>query len=666
MFIAGVSTWITQSPIERSRMAMHAAIRFAVTERGVYAAGADGFFRNFARKAPPKTFEELGRSCQNYSLAYELIRKNLTQQRRAQIEADLFEYAKPLLGAVSGWRASGRGAAEIASGLGLTGLAIDFEPFIEAAEAVIEQTLSYQLSEGLHRAGPGPGNTDMDAAVNLFYGLKLAGRADYYADKRFQKYVSTTLRLLSPAGTLPLFGGTNLDDSLSISLFFLKTADKMPKELGGQCVAAHNLYMEYGIFNSGNWTRRIAPRLLPVLAYYENPHVLLQYETAVTPSKLPDESFATDGGQFAALRSGNGADTMYLALNMLRAGFQESTGDALSFDLFAKRSLMLHGSVHPLKNDAAPRAAAGNTPTLNDNGQAANMSAGITSALLNQPVFDSARALADKAYAFGQVKRDVILARAEEDMPGYFVIMDNISEAGFDTPVSWRINGRGETATSLDQRIQWKSTAFEPPRLWNVRSALEVAFPVGIQGSYSTSPGMLRSRFAFFDQPAQSVHVQWNGGGRLCAIMVPHREKEQPFVVEAQGEYVCLVGATDLLSFGDITRRITSGAFEHVSEYSLVRGRGKAFPALIMAFGVECRFGEHSIASSKPITVSLDGPHGGLQNSQPDTRVIISSPDIKAGAIFFLDERRITAEKPGVLTFTLSEPGTHSLRLGRF
>ena len=661
MFAAGLSTWMAHLPIERSRMALHAAIRFAVTGKDVYAAGAAGFLKNFTRKAPSETFEELGRSCQNYAFAYELIRSDLTPQRRAQIETELFEYAKPLFGAASGWRVGGSSAAEIAAGLGLTGIAIDFEPFITAAETVVEQMLSYQLSEGLHRAGPGHGNTGMDAAANLFYGLRLAGRADYYADARFQEYVSTTLKLLSPAGTLPLFSGANLDDSLSLSLFFLKAADKMPKELGGQCVAAHNLYMEYGIFNSGGWTRHIASRFLPFMAYYENPHVLLQYETAVAPTELPEESFATGDGQFAAFRAGSGADAMYLALNMLRSGFQEPAGDALSFDIFARRSLMLHGSVFP-PEDAVSQRAAGNTPAFNDGEQTANMSAGITSALLNQPVFDSARALADKAYEYGQVKRDVIMARPEKNLPGYFVVIDNISGIDFDTTVRWRIHGRGETVAGLDRRLLWKSTAFEAPRLGSVRSVLEVVHPIGVQGTSSSLPGMLRSRFPFFNQPAQSAVVQWSGGGLLCSIMIPYDENEEPPIVEALGEHACLIGATDLLSFGDLERRITSGTFEHVSEYSIVRSRGKAFPALVMAFGLELRSGGHSIVSNRPVTASLDGLRGGLRNDQPDTRATISSPEIRQGARFLLDGHPVVAENPGVLAFTLSEPGTHSLR----
>jgi hypothetical protein len=407
--------------------------------------------------------------------------------------------------------------------------------------------------------------------------------------------------------------------------------------------------------------RWFRPLILPFLAYYENPHVLLQYETAVLPSELPEDGFATDDGQFAALRAGSGANTLYLAINMLRPVSSETANDALSFDLFAKRSLMLHGSVLSQQSDA-PARFEGNTPVFNDGPQIVNMSKGITSALLDQPVFDSVRAVADSAYSYGQVKRDIILARPEKNHMGYFVVMDNISEIDFDTDVSWRINGRGETVAGLDQRIRWKSTAFGPPRLLNLLSALETVYPIGVQGTYSTSPGKLPSRFSFMDQPAQNAQVAWIGGGRLCSILLPHGENERPPAVEAQGEYACFIGATDIFSFGDRTRRITAGSFEHVSEYSLVRDRGKAFPALIMAFGIECRSGGHSITSDKPITASLDGPRGSLLNEQPNTRVTIQSPDIKGGARFFIDGLPVIAEKSGVLAFTLSKPGTHLLK----
>jgi hypothetical protein len=322
---------------------------------------------------------------------------------------------------------------------------------------------------------------------------------------------------------------------------------------------------------------------------------------------------------------------------------------------------MLHGSVLP-PEDAASARVAGNTPLFNDEGQTANGSSGITSALLNQPVFDFIRAVADRAYAYGQVKRDVILARSGENIPGYFVIMDNISGIDFDTTVKWRVHGRGETASGIDQRIRWNSAAFGPPRLWNMRSALEFVYPIGIQGTRSTSPGMIMSRYPFYNQPVQSAQVEWPGNGRLCSILVPYGEKEQPPIIEAQGEYACRIGTTDLFSFGDLSLRITSGTFEHISEYSLVHSRGDAFPALIMAFGVECRSGAHSIASDKPISASLDGPRGGFQNEEPNTRVTTRSPEIKVETRFFLDGNPVIVKEPGVLAFTLSEPGTHYLR----
>jgi hypothetical protein len=322
---------------------------------------------------------------------------------------------------------------------------------------------------------------------------------------------------------------------------------------------------------------------------------------------------------------------------------------------------MLHGSVLSAENAGIARAVVGNTPVFNDSAQIMNTSPGITLALLNQPVFDSVRAVADRAYAYGHIKRDFILARPEESIPGYFVIMDNISEIDFDTAVNWRVHGRGATATSLDQRIIWQSSAFGPPRLRSIQSILEIVFPIGMQGKYSTTPGIVRSRFPFSDKTAQSVQVELTGGGRILSILIPHGEKERPPAIEAQGEYVCLIGTTDLFGFGGLARRITSGSFEHISEYSLVRVREKAFPALTMGFGVECRLGDHLIKSDKPISASLDGLSGSLQNEQSETRVTIQSPEIKTGARYLIGGRPVAAEKPGILEFILSEPGTHSL-----
>ncbi|MDR1727392.1 MAG: hypothetical protein LBT74_05620 [Acidobacteriota bacterium] len=670
VFVSGCASWMVSRPVERSRMALHAALRYALTGRASYADGAVKFLPDAARKSSAKAVAdmvELGESCQGYALAYDLVKGSLPPSERARAEAALFDYARPLMGAASGWGANGVGAGEIAAGLGMAGLALRFEPFVAAAQVVIDRALDEQLSGGLHKAGPGRGAGEMNAAVNLFAALRQAGRADYYADERVRRYVSTTLQLLSPAGTLPLFTDTELEHSLDLSMFFLKVADKLPEADGRRCVAAHDRYWGHGRFADRGWRGKAFRLVQPLLAYYDNPQVMLQY-TRPVPSGgtggwrgMPSRSVVAASGQFAALRTGDGADAMCLALDMLRPGACAEPGDALSFDLFAEQSLMLHGLGAPLKDGKGVRAAAGNTLTFDGANQAANRSRGVTSALLNQPLFDQLRATADKAYDYGQVRRDIVMVRPEQGFPAYFIVLDDVASDAPQTTVQWRIHGRGETTSGIDSRTRWSSTPLVPPRWREKPSVLEVVHPLGAQRTQSISAGTLRSRFPFLNQTAQTALVEWVGSGRLCTVMIPRREADAPPAVDARGEYACLIGGTDWFSFGDTERRVTSGAFAHVSEYSLVRDRKGRFPAMLMAFGVECRFGTHSIESDKPVTVSLDGLRGGVRNSRPATHVVIRSPDVRAGARFLLDGEPVVAAESGVLRITLEEPGEHAL-----
>lgn len=663
--VGSVSGWMRR-PIDRSLMTLHMAIRYAIAGNSLYADKVDELLFDFGNKAPAKNMRELGKSCQAYAFAYDIIRENLPQQRREQIEMELFHYARPLFGAANGWISNTAEGSDIAAGLGLVGLAIRFEPFIEASRNVMDRVLENQLSGGLHPAGAGPGSEAMTSASNLFYGLARANRADYYIREEFQNYVETTLRMLSPAGTLPLSGDTDMEHSRGLSLFFMKIASRMPDETGRRCVAARNRYWDVGRFNAAHgWARWIPSLFQSAWAYFDDPYVLLQYGNAITPSETEAAGAVFGGGQYAVLRAGNDPDALYLALNMLQPGSYGSRRDALSFDLYARRSLLLHGAGFPGRSSSlygkTLRTSASNSITFNNKDQSENHGTGITSALLNQPLFDQVRAFADRVYDAGQVQRDIILVRPERNSPGYFIVLDDIFSVDPDTKIQWRIHGRGALAAGIDRKTIWTSTVFAPPKLNPDGVILEVSHPVGIKGQLSIAPETLYSRSSFLNQPAQSARIEFTGGGRFLAVMMPRKPHDMPVKIYPLGNSAFLVGETDWFSLGSLTQRVTVGMFSHISEYSLARKRGDAFPALLMVSGVECRFGDHELLGSKPLTASLDGLRGGLLTTRPYTQVEIRSPEIRPGAIFILDGDAIAAETPGALTFMLTAAGEHSL-----
>jgi hypothetical protein len=648
---------------DRSLIALHAAIRYALTGHTLFAGRTDALLADFAREAPDTSIEELGSSCQAYALAYDLIREHLTPERRLQIEEDLFNYAKPLYGASRGWISNMTAGSALAAGLGMVGLAIEHEPFVAAACETMDKTLRTQLTGGLHRSGPGPGNMAMDYATNLFYSLKHLHRTDYYANASFRQYVDATLQMISPVGTLPLFGDTDLDQSARLSAFFLKVANQLPKEDGRRCLSAQSLYWTHGRYHAEGRARWFLPAFQPLMMFFENPYVLLQYTRPLAPSPLPPSSVVLGDGQSAVLRSGAGPDSAYLALNMPRYESEISHRDILTFDMYGYRSLLLHGPGFPGRDHSRYKettaTAAGNSITLNNESQSAHTCTGIVSSLLNQPLFDHLRALADKTYDYGQVQRDAVMVRPEKNHPAYFFLLDDVLVGDPGTSVQWHLHGRGELATGIDQASRWITTAFSPKLFRPDRVVLEVAHPIGTPGNLTTKAGTLYSQISCLNQGSASTRIEWIGSRRFSTILLPHKSGEAAAKIETQGSNACRIGATDWISLGNPNDRVTIGSLAHVSEYTIVRDRMKSFPALLMVSGFQCQFGPHALSCTKPITASLNGLQGGFLNSRPDTQAEIRSPEIHAGDRFRLDDALLTASKAGVLIFSLSAAGEH-------
>lgn len=653
------------SPQARSRLALHSAIRHAFTGHSFYAARTASLLRNFQREAPARSMEDLGHSCQAYALAYDLVRPALAPDKRVRIAEDLFRYARPLFGASRGWISSTGGSSVISAGLGMAGLVLGYEPYIAAAREMMDKTLASQLVDGLHQSGPGPGSVAMDSAVNLFYGLKYSGRADYYANASFRRYLDATLQLISPVGTLPLFGNTSLDQADRLSAFFLKTANHVSEKEGRECLAAYHRYWSHGRYHAGGWIKWFLPAFQSIGLTFANPHIFLQYTRDLPSSSLRASSAILGDGQYAVLRTGRGPDDAYLALNMTRSA-DSAHRDILTFDLYALGSLLLHGPGFPGDDHAdfkeSARTAASNTITFNNEDQASIHSTGIESSLLNQPIFDHVRALADKTYDHGSVQRDIVLARPEKGHPAYFLLFDDVYAPASETSVQWHLHGRGNLAAGIAHSSRWTTTRFEPPRLWPNRIVLEAFYPTGIPGKLTKKSGRLYSQNSLLSRNLESIVIEWAGSKRFCCLLAPRRFKEAQAAIRAPGKGAFRIGATDWVSIGIPGTETAIGPLKHSSEYTIVRDRQSSFPALLMVSGRECRFGPHSLLSSKPVTASLKGLFGGFANPKPDTQVELRTPSIRAGDRFRLDDQIIAAAEPGVLRFLLQSTGNHTLQ----
>jgi hypothetical protein len=531
----------------------------------------------------------------------------------------------------------------------------------------MRRTLETQLAGGIYRAGPGQGVLAMDSAVNFFYGLKQAGREDFFSHPAFRDYIESTLRMISPEGTLPLFGDTSLDQSARLGMLFLKTADHLPEDTARQCTAACERYRDYGRLRASGWRRLIQTAWSRITAYYENPFILLQHQHTVDTSDLPSGSAVIGNGQTAVLRTGNAPDSLYLAMNAPKSGPDYPRRDILTFDLYAYGSLLLHGAGYPGKDHPQIRetekTSACNSITMNGESQAAVRSSGVETFLLNRPLFDYVRASADRTYNYGQVQRDVVMVRPEENRPGYFLLIDTIRTGNPGTSVQWHLHGSDKLASGVGQGGRWAGLTFESSGRSPGRVNLEVAFPTGFMGDQSTESGVLFSETPSLNRESKSITIAWAGSRRFVTLLFPYTDETVPGM-ENFDRNSGRIGDTDWISTGSLDSTLNVGPLAHKSELTVVRDRGLGFPAILMVSGIDIQFGPHSLRSTKPLTVSLDGLRGGIANPRPGTLVEILSPAIRPGDVFLLDNITLKAVENGKLTIELQDTGEHDFRPG--
>jgi hypothetical protein len=651
---------------ERSLIALHVATRYAVTGSSLHAATARDLLQDLPQSQAPRTLIERADACQAYALAYDLISPTIRRNTQAQIERNLFDYAAPLYGALQGWRSNRSTGSRFAAAVGMAGLAIGSETYVSTARETVERLLKSQLSGGLHREGPGAGSAALDAVANFLYALKHTGRADYYRSDAFLDYVRTTLQWTSPVGTLPLFEGTSLDHAFHAVPFLLKAANQVPQELGSQCVTTYETYWRLGRYSTRGLSKLLVDLTQSERFFLANPYTLFEYQEPEPAGSLPAASAILADGQGAVLRAGRGRNAVYLALNARRTLLTEPARDMLGFDLYAYNGLLLHGPGVPAPGDKAYpsvfQTSACNCIAFDSASQTGTQSTGVAAAMLNQPLFDYVRVLADRAYDQGQVQRDVVLVRPDGDHIPYFLLIDEIRAINPNAKVRWYLHGSGDAKLGVDKLTRWTSYAFEPPALRSTPLFLTV-YPIGLLGSARTEPDRLYFPRPFFNQIAETLVLEWSGSQRFCAALMP-RTAATPEVAfnPIPGLDSCKIGTTDWISLGTPETRTHAGPFRHVSEYTVVRQRGNGFPAVLMIGGLEFGIGAHSLVSNKPVFASLDGLRGNLVNYRPETLVEIHSPEIEAGSRFFLDEKELTASEPGKLTLPLNDSGEHRLR----
>jgi len=401
----------------------------------------------------------------------------------------------------------------------------------------------------------------------------------------------------------------------------------------------------------------------PLKSFFSDPYVLVEYKREIPAAELPGTSTILGEGQAAVLRSGSDPDALFLALNASKSSLSQMRRDALTFDLYAFGALLLHGAGFPGADQVERRSSnetiASNSIAFDQASQSSSRCSGVVTALLNQPVFDHVRVLADRSYEAGRVQRDVVMVRPDDSHTGYFLLIDEVYTYGQDTKVASYLHGKGELAVGLKGLSRWDCPAFGPPA-FGATDVILTAFPLA-SATVRSETGKLLFEDPSMNQPSAALVVEWTGSKSLCTVLFPQAHgAPEPRIEMLAGEGAGRINLTDWVSLGNSGTQQTAGPLTHASEYAILRERDGAFPALLMISGVDCQVGNHSITSTKPITVSLDGLRGSIMNVRPDTLVEIRSPEIGSGDKFLLDGNPVTPSEAGLLSLSLAQPGKHS------
>ena len=645
-------------PKHRDKLILQLAIRHDVSADQTYKEQVVRKLETLTADPPLATCWDLAHASQSYALAYHLMVPFLEKEEKERIEQQLFEFAQPLYGSLKGWRANTMEGTVLTAGLGMVGISIGYRPYVDLARLNLRKFLESKLVAKSYPAGPGPVSYAVDHLSNFMFALKCAEVEDYYRHPNFVAYVRDTLRLFSPVGTLPLFGGTHPEDMVSAIPLLLKTANHVPEALGRQSVRLHDRYWKYGQFRATGWRMRLMEAVQPHLFFLRNPYVLFHYQRPLLAKETASGSCIV-GASAVVLRTGNGPDALYMALN--GPATRPKSRDILTFDLYGFRGLLLHGPAAagaPFERTGSHTADA-NTITLNGAGQNGNRGSGIGFSLLNQGVFDVVRLLAPRIYTAGKMQRDAILVRPDSSHNGYFVLIDEIHTDSGATEVKRYFHGRGDLSLGTDGTARWSSWPNLPPRVRTTPLVVR-AMNLGRPLSTHSSAGMLAD-LPLLGQPSSSIVQSWNGSRRLSTLLLPDNPRQPEIEVERfGGTGGARVGRTDWIAVGDLGARRSIGPLRHISEYTIVREQSGSYPSVLMVRGLEFEFRKHSLASSKPVTLSLHDLEGQIITTQSNTRIELRSPAIDR---YLLEPDNAASSKEGALTLVFDEPGTYHIRV---
>ncbi|MBN2155522.1 MAG: heparinase II/III family protein [Candidatus Lokiarchaeota archaeon] len=415
---------------------------------------------------------------QAYSIAFDLIRGNLTVSERENIEQLLYNHALPLTN-MQIYSDNNHRCVD-AAGLGLTGLVIQNKHFVDLATETI---LTYLYEKPRDDGGSYEGQSYLAFAlhqsIEYMVALDHIGGYDFFSNEKYLTCLKFMANCLSPLSTVPLYEDSYL------------TGDAAEVLIMAAPRISNSSYFEY-YPNYLQWLYEIRQNnsaLLGIESYYYlngnsadlrrlviyNP---IQEINATIPNFGTQIFTQTNMAFFREKYTQNPTNSLYLSLSCKNFMQSHPHYDENSFELWGYGAWLIHNPGYPnfgkSGHDYTISTEASNTLLISDEGQKIPQAQGFT-LTITSPYFDVVKADATQIYdspgswiSAWAVNGFIYLSTALLGIAGIILTLRNPAKKENHNHTidrkTWRLfRTDGETQISVLQS--------QPPSSWELRLA---------------------------------------------------------------------------------------------------------------------------------------------------------------------------------------------------
>ena len=331
---------------------------------------------------------------QAYSIAYDIIYKNISAIERVEIESFLENHAQPL--SLMDLYSDNNHRVVDAGGLGLAGLILKNEEFIDiATETILTYLYEKNRADGASYEGQSYLAHAYINSIEFMYALNRLGAYNFFNNSRFLSSLDFMAHCLSPLSTPPLF--EDATTSGLVNEILLISASQISNQ---QLAKEYQWFWEFRKNNTNlvglqnhNYLLSSSPNFRSIVCYNVN--------NKIEPEKPIYKSSIYKDSNMAFLRSGYSPDSLFLSFSSKNYTQSHPHYDENSFELWAYGAWLVINPGYPgwsnKDHDYTISTEASNTLLINSKGQLNLMASGFESAIIS-PYFDMVQADATRAY----------------------------------------------------------------------------------------------------------------------------------------------------------------------------------------------------------------------------------------------------------------------------